>query len=152
MKWGPPLFWLGASLWVGGLVALAVAAPVIFRTAPSREAAGEIFGNVLRAFSRVEMACALVAVAGLVLAWNRPTVWHDLLRAGLLALMIAILVALQAWIVPAMEALRSQMAASESARERFQSLHKVSEFLYKTNVLAGLSLILVTAWFSRRVP
>jgi hypothetical protein len=90
MKFGPPLFWLGVSLWVGGLAALALAAPTIFRTAPSRESAGLIFGNVLRSFSFVEIACAVLAVAGLALSWSRPPVTIDWVRAGLLGLMIVV--------------------------------------------------------------
>jgi purine-cytosine permease-like protein len=150
MRLGPPLFWLGVSLWVGGLAALALAAPTIFRTAPSRESAGLIFGAVLRGFSKVEIVCALLAVAGMVLTWNRPAASVDLLRAGLLALMVAILIVVQVWIFPSLEALRPEMSASETARERFQSLHRISENLYKVTLLSGLALIVVTAWFSRR--
>jgi len=150
MKFGPPLFWLGLSLWVGGLAALAVSAPTVFRNAPSRESAGLIFGSMLRSFSRVEIACALLAAAGLVLTWNRPPSTVDWIRAGLLALMIVILVGLQAWIVPTMEGLRSQMGDSEAARGRFQSLHRISEGLYKLSLLSGLALIVISAWSSRR--
>lgn len=150
MKLGPPLFWLGVSLWVGGLAALALAAPTIFRTAPSRESAGLIFGNVLRSFSRVEIACAVLAVTGMVLTWSRPAATIDLVRAGLLALMIAVLIALQVWIVPSMESLRSQMGGSEVARGRFQSLHGLSESLYKLSLLSGIALIVISAWSSRR--
>ena len=150
MKFGPPLFWLGVSLWAGGLAALALAAPTIFRTAPSRESAGLIFGNVLRSFSFVEIACAVLAVAGLALSWSRPTITIDWVRAGLLGLMIVVLIALQAWIVPSMESLRSQMGTSDDARNRFQSLHKLSESLYKLSLLSGIALIVISAWSSRR--
>ena len=150
MRFGPPLFWLGVSLWVGGLAALAFAAPTIFRTAGSRESAGIIFGNVLRSFSRVEIVCALLSVAGLVMMWNRPAPLVDQIRAGLLGLMIAMLVVLQAWIVPAMEELRPRMPDSEPDRARFQKLHVVSENLYKVELLAGLALIALSAWGPRR--
>ena len=149
MKFGPPLFWLGASLWVGGLASLAVAAPVIFRTAPSREAAGLIFGAILRGFSRVEFVCALLAAAGLALSWSRPALTIDWIRAALLAVMIILLVVLHVGIVPTMETLRPQMS-DPSIRDRFQSLHRVSELLYKVNVIAGIALILVSAWGPRR--
>jgi hypothetical protein len=141
MRFGPPLFWLGVSLWVGGLAALAVAAPVIFRSAPSRESAGLLFGQVLRSFGWVEMGCALLAAGGLALSWNR-----DFVRGGLLAAMMALLIVFLAWILPSMEALRPEIAASEPARARFQSLHRLSEHLYKLKLLAGLALILVSAW------
>jgi hypothetical protein len=145
MRAGAPLFWLGISLWVGGLAALAVSAPVIFKLAPNRETAGLIFGGVLRSFSRVEIGCAAVAFAGLTLSWQRPMATVELVRAGLLVVMILLLIALQVWIVPAMEHLRPDMAGSEAARTRFQSLHRVSESLYKVNLLAGLALIVLSA-------
>jgi hypothetical protein len=148
MKFGPPLFWLGVSLWVGGLAAMAIAAPTIFRTAPDRATAGAIFGNILRAFSRVEIVCALLAAAGMALSWQRPTPPVDWMRAVLLLFMIAVLIAMQVWIRPALDALLP--GVGENPVEQFQRLHRVSEFLYKGSVIAGLALILSSAWTSRR--
>ena len=151
MRFAPSLFWLGAGVWVGGLFALAiVAAPTIFRTAPSRESAGLIFGAVLRAFSKVEFACALLIAAGIFLTWPRPPATRDFLRAALLAAMVAAWILVQAWIFPAMETLRPELAASESVRGRFQKLHKISEGLYAFNLCAGLALIVLSAWGPRR--
>ena len=152
MRAGAPLFWLGISLWVGGMAALAVAAPVIFKQAPNRETAGLIFGGVLRSFSRVEIGCAAVAFAGLTLSWQRPMPTVELVRAGLLGFMILLLIALQVWIVPTMEHLRPDIAGSEAARGRFQSLHRVSETLYKVNLLTGLALIVVSAMARKSTP
>lgn len=152
MRFGPPLFWLGISLWVGGLAALALAAPTIFRTAPTRESAGLIFGNVLRSFSWVEIACAILCGAGMALAWSRPTAAIDQVRAGLLGMMIALLIVLQAWIVPSLESLRPQVATSDVVRAQFQKRHKLSELLYKAELLAGLSLIVISAWSAQRRP
>lgn len=152
MRFGPPLFWLGVSLWVGGLAALALSAPTIFRTAPSRESAGLIFGNILRSFSRVEIACALLCGAGMVLAWSRPAAAIDQVRAGLLGVMVALLIVLQAWIVPSLESLRPQVATSETVRVQFQKRHQLSELLYKAELLAGLSLIVISAWSTHRRP
>jgi hypothetical protein len=149
MKAGPPLFWLAVSLWVGGLASLAIAAPVIFKTAPSRETAGLIFGSILRAFSKAEFIFAVLAVLGMNLAWNgRSTV--NLVRAGLLGLMIVVLVVLHAWLVPTMETIRPGIAGNPEAHQRFQSLHKLSETLYKVNVFAGVALIVLSAWPVRR--
>lgn len=149
MRFGPPIFWLAVSLWVGGLASLAIAAPVIFRTAPSREEAGLIFGAILRAFSRAEFLFASLAVVGLILTWKQRSMLV-VVRAGLLGLMIVVLLVLQLWLVPALESIRPTMAGDESARARFQALHKWSEHLYKVNVFAGVALIVLSAWGTRR--
>ena len=144
------VFWLGISVWVGGLAALGVAAPTIFRTAPSRETAGEIFGAVLRSFSRVEIVCAFLAAAGMVMTWKRPLPATEWVRAALLAVMIAMLVILHAWLVPSMDELRPQIHTNEKSKLIFTARHRFSEGLYKAELLAGLALIALSAWSSRR--
>ena len=150
MRVGSLLFWLGISVWVGGLAALGVAAPAIFRAAPSRETAGEIFASVLRTFSRVEIVCALLAIAGLVLAWRRPLPAMEWVRAGLLGVMVAVLVLLQAWLVPSMDELRPRIHENEKAKLVFTARHRVSETLFKSQLIAGLALIALSAWRSAR--
>lgn len=148
MKFGPPLFWLGVCLWVGGVAAMAIAAPTIFRTSPDRASAGVIFGSMLRSFAKVEIVCALLTAVGMALSWQRPTPQVDWIRAVLLLFMIGVLLAMQVWIRPALDAWLP--AVGDSPREEFQSLHRVSELLYKCNVIAGLALIVISAWTSRR--
>ena len=75
-------FWLGAATLFGGLLALGpVAAPIVFNTARdahismpgiasppldvSRQAAGELFGNILYRFAWVEAASLALMLAGI---------------------------------------------------------------------------------------
>ncbi|HEU4334412.1 MAG TPA: DUF4149 domain-containing protein [Candidatus Eisenbacteria bacterium] len=150
MRIGPLLFWLGISVWVGGLAALGLAAPTIFRTAPSRESAGEIFAAVLRSFSRVEIVCALLAAGGMALTWKWPLPTIEWARAALLAIMFASLVILHAWLVPSMDELRPQIHTNEKSKRVFTARHRFSEGLYKAELLAGLALIALSAWTSNR--
>ena len=81
------LYWLALSTWFGGVLFVAVAAPIIFRTV--REAnpvlpdvlsvnlegqhgsllAGSIVGNLLAMLYRVQIACAAVLLIMLILQW-----------------------------------------------------------------------------------
>src|SRR5438552_3119700 len=50
------------ALWVGGTLVVVLTAPVIFRTVPSRDTAGEAFGEILRRFEAVKHALSLAMV------------------------------------------------------------------------------------------
>jgi hypothetical protein len=74
-------WWLGLAAYFGGMLALAVAAPVLFHTTRAQhiampgiasppldmgnETGGEIFGNILNAFAYVEVAALLLLLVGL---------------------------------------------------------------------------------------
>jgi len=141
------------ALWVGGLVALAaVAAPVIFRTAGSRHLAGTVFGGVLRTFAWVEIALAVVALAGFALA--RPSGRLDWIRGACLAAMIALLAGYAFGVHPALARVRPDCGsfdrdaatdAEREARGRFDDLHRWSERLVGANILVGLALLALGA-------
>lgn len=91
------IFWIGTSLYFGGMVAIgAIVAPAVFDTARranmsmpgvvspplevDRQVGGEIFGVILDRFAYVEVACLvlmLVALAGWIIGQRvvRPTTW-----------------------------------------------------------------------------
>ena len=50
------------ALWVGGTLLVVMAAPVLFRRIPSRDLAGEIFGELLRRFEAVKHGLSLALV------------------------------------------------------------------------------------------
>lgn len=146
-------FLVALAVWVGGLLALSlVAAPIVFKTAGSRQLAGTIFGTILRTFTWVELTCAVLAAAGFALA--RPTGGLDWARGALLGLMIALLLAYAFGVNPAIAELRPQCGsfdrdpaddAERSARLRFDTLHAWSVRLVGANILAGLALLALTA-------
>src|SRR5262245_26526350 len=81
------LYWLGLSTWFGGVLFIAVAAPVIFRTIRDADPtlpkvlsvnlekqhstllAGSIVANLLELLARVQLACAAVVFVTLGLQW-----------------------------------------------------------------------------------
>src|ERR1700753_1751794 len=91
-------FWLGASLYFGGLVALgAIAAPSIFETArlanlsmPAispplemwKQVGGEIFGNILNRFVWIEAISLLLLLIGIAV----PLVTHRPIRRSAIIL------------------------------------------------------------------
>ena len=55
-------FRLSLAFWVGGTLVAIMAAPVIFRRVPSRDNAGEVFGEILRRFEAVKHVLSLALV------------------------------------------------------------------------------------------
>jgi len=97
------LYWLALSTWFGGVLFVAVAAPIIFRTVRESNPilptvlsvnlenqhasllAGGIVGNILKAMSRVQLGCAGVLLPVQVLQWlvmdrSMGNTIHGLLR------------------------------------------------------------------------
>jgi uncharacterized membrane protein len=119
------------AVWVGGTVLVALAAPVVFREAGSRDRAGAIFGEILRRFEAVQHVLSLVLVISVFAtleAGVRPA-------GGALVAGIAIFVAIAANVYTAM-VLRPRMnyfrmkvgsfdaaAADDPWRLRFDRLH-----------------------------
>lgn len=148
------VYFLALALWVGGLFALtAVAAPTIFRTAPSRPVAGAIFGPTLRAFGYVEMACAALVVVSSVVLWSRDprAAWAENLRLGLVAAMVLLLFTYGFGLHPAIQQERARIENFDSlpeaspARARFDRLHRWSVRLVGSNLVAGLALLAFSA-------
>jgi uncharacterized membrane protein len=148
------LYWVGLSVWVGGLSTLSfVVAPLVFRNAPSRSAAGAIFGAVLRGFGFVEMVCAaLVVAASVVLHKGEPRESPlEVARLALVAIMVALLFSYVLGVNPAIAAERDRIARFDSlpegdpAKERFDRLHRWSVRLVGANLLAGWALLILSA-------
>jgi len=120
------------AVWVGGTVLVAIAAPVVFREAGSRDRGGAIFGEILRRFEAVKHVLSLalvIAVFATLETGVRPT-------GAALAAAIAIFVAIATNVYLAM-VLRPRMkyfqmkvgsfdsaAADDPWRARFDRLHR----------------------------
>jgi uncharacterized membrane protein len=120
------------AVWVGGTVLVALAAPVVFREAGSRDRAGAIFGEILRRFEAVQHVLSLVLVVSVFAtleAGVRPA-------GGALVAAVGIFAAIAANVYTAM-VLRPRMnyfrmkvgsfdaaAADDPWRVRFDRLHR----------------------------
>jgi uncharacterized membrane protein len=62
---------LALALWVGGTLVAVLAAPAIFRTVPSRDLAGAVFGEILRRFEAVKQVLSLILVLGVFVNLER---------------------------------------------------------------------------------
>ena len=183
------VFWLALALYLGGLVALgAIAAPKIFSTLQSthdavtppagtaapttgsaalwndpRQIGGEVFGNILAAFSKLEISCMaamLLAIVGESLLFrgvllrkrcHLARIALVIVVAGLLAYDTTVL-----WpdIIAQRTAWRESTdpSAKSTAKTRFDALHKTSESLAHTKVYILLALLLVTALTGTAIP
>ncbi len=137
---GALLFWVSMTLWIGGLAALAlVAAPVIFKTAPSREVGGEIFGRILWVFNKIELACAAAALAGAFMMMGRPAGRLDWAKVAVIGTMGLNVLMITLWLLPTMNSCRGVEPV------RFEQLHHLSTKLYSATLLAGLAVITLAA-------
>jgi hypothetical protein len=154
--WGLRFAYLTAlAVWVGGLVALGVAAPVLFETLQERlpdtgrALAGAAFGEVLGRFHMWIYGCAAVMTLSLVamaLIGPRPRPY-----AGRL-LVIGAMVAM-AWVAGGpvrerIDRMRSEaevpvatLPDSDPRRVSFSRLHGLSNVLMLGGVIGGLALL-----------
>lgn len=69
---------LALALWIGGTIFLgALAAPSVFRAAPSRTSAGAIVGQMVNGFARMKALCMIVLVAAAWVRFRRWEIWND---------------------------------------------------------------------------
>jgi uncharacterized membrane protein len=151
---GHAVYFTALSVWVGGLTTLAfVVAPVVFRNAPSRSAAGTIFGAALRAFGYVEMAAAglLVVSSAVLYAVGPREGWFEITRLGLVAIMVVLLFVTLLGVNPAIAAERERIPSFDAlpdgdpAKGRFDRLHRWSVRLAGGNILLGFALLVLSA-------
>jgi uncharacterized membrane protein YidH (DUF202 family) len=141
---------LAYALWLGGMVAIALTAPVVFQVVPSRDLAGRVFGGVLeRLFPLIYLCAALLLAAGAVhLARARRLTRLEMARYALVAVMLAIALYIGVVVLGEMRALQASLPGPIEAlpldsgpRARFDALHKLSERLMGVDVVLALALL-----------
>jgi uncharacterized membrane protein len=148
------LYLTALGLWVGGMATLAfIVAPSVFRSAPSRAAAGTIFGSILRSFGMLQLVLGLVALASVVVLHGTGTLRPKtgFVRLGVLLLMLLLVCGSQFIIAPAIEREREAVPNFDSvpagvpARAKFDSLHRWSVRVAGLTLLLGAGLLLASA-------
>jgi hypothetical protein len=122
------------ALWVGGTLVVVIAAPVVFSKIASRDAAGGVFGEILRRFEIVKQVLSLVLVIGVFVALERGLVLHGRAAAGAIGIFVAIAtnVYLAMVLRPRMDYFRMKVGSFDAApaddpfRARFDRLHRRS--------------------------
>jgi hypothetical protein len=120
------------ALWVGGTLTVVLAAPVIFRSIPSRDTAGAVFGEILRRFEAVKQGLSLVLVIAIFVNLERGggLAGRSVPAAVAIFLAIATNVYLAMVLRPRMNYFRMKVGSLDSAapddpwRRRFDRLHR----------------------------
>lgn len=141
---------LAWALWLGGIVALAIAAPALFQTIDSRDVAGRAFGAMLARLFPLMYACAAaLLLAGVVgIAVTRRVGWVEVARYGLVVVMLGLAAYAGTVVLTEMQTLQASLPApietlplESDARMRFDRLHKLSERLVGLDALLGIALL-----------
>jgi hypothetical protein len=135
------------SLWVGGTLVVVIAAPVLFRRIPSRDLAGEIFGEVLRRFEAVKHVLSLLLVLAVFyeLEQTRGFAGQSFVAGIAIFAAVATNVYLAMVVRPRMNYFRMKVGSFDAApagdpwRLRFDRLHKRS------------TSVLVSGWIAAAV-
>lgn len=168
-------WWLGLSTWFGGVLFIAIAAPVIFRTIRENKPilptvlsvnledqhgtllAGTIVGNLLALLSKVQMVCAGVLTACYVLQFfvvdlSGSNLTAAIVRGILLFIAIAIVIYDRWRVWPELQLQRTTYLdnaddpdIANPARERFDLQHRLSVALLSTLLFLLLGVILFSA-------
>lgn len=126
------IYMFGLAVWVGGALALgALTAPRLFGSLP-REQAGAIFGPILRRFSRLRLAAIGLVILGAGVKYLK---WETHAATPWIAIRWICIAFLTAAVVYEILMLEPAMARRD---ERFQTLHRRSEVLMKTSLVAAL--------------
>src|SRR5215213_9196719 len=166
------LWWMALATWFGGVLFIAVSAPIIFKTVREGDPvlptvlsvnlegqhgtllAGSIVANLLAAVSRVELACAGVLIVALIAQW---VMWpgnalHHLIRGGLLVGAILLVLYNRYRVEPQVVRHRQQYIdnadnpdVANPAKEQFDRYHRESVTVLMIMLALLLGLILFSA-------
>ena len=143
---------IALALWVGGMMTLILAAPVVFDTIKPVELAGEAMSLVFRRFNGgLVFVCIGLAAAGFLGKWflDPRRGRARKIEGGLLLAMILCGIYIGALLGPRMQELRKIRMSDPSdtgAVVAFERGHRLSERLFSINLLLGFSLL----WMSAR--
>jgi hypothetical protein len=154
------LYLLALSVWLGGLVAVALSASAVFAALEAwnpdegRVLAGQTVGSLLHAVHPLLYGAGAVMLATLTarrLLGPRPVAYG--IRASLVTLMLGFALASGFGISPRVEAMQREIGSpvaslpeSDPRRQSFYRLHGLSNLLLGATVIAGLILMI---WESR---
>lgn len=154
---GTALMMLGLALMIGGMLALgAFTAPVLFKAFP-RPDAGAAMTLIFRRFDTVLMVALGMVLLGevfRVVAAGLPA-WNvlSLVRYGVLGLLSVLMLVSLFSINPQIESMYNQGVTHGGTEEgqRFTKTHRLSEKLYKVELMAAALLLILTP-FVQRAP
>lgn len=149
------LMLLALIVWIGGIFFFAfVLAPTAFSILPSKHLAGSVVGSSLKSLHWIGIVSGAVFLiaSSLYARSHGGTLQPFAPRNLLILLMILLTLVSQFGIIPRMDALRASMPDDidsvpndDSARMRFDSLHRTSTRVEGTVLLLGLGLVYIVS-------
>jgi len=139
------------ALWVGGTLVALLAAPVVFGQVASRDAAGSVFGEILRRFEAAKQALSLVLVVAVFVGLEKQSAPGKPEIAAIVCIFLAIAtnVYLSMVLRPRMNYFRMKVGSFDAAapddpfRLRFAALHRRSSRILALGALsAAIALVL----------
>ena len=141
---------LAWAVWLGGMVVIAIAAPVVFQTIASRDLAGRVFGAILSRFFPIAYICgSVILCAGAArIAMHRQIGRLECARYGIVVVMLGIALYIGIAVLGEMTTIQASLPGpietlplDSGPRARFDQLHKLSERLMGIDVILGLVLL-----------
>ncbi|HEV2063987.1 MAG TPA: DUF4149 domain-containing protein [Thermoanaerobaculia bacterium] len=141
------------ALWVGGTLVVVLAAPVVFGQIASRDAAGSVFGEILRRFEAVKHGLSLVLVVAVFVGLEQ----RGALGRGEIVATVAIFLAVASNVYlsmvlrPRMNYFRMKVGSFDTAsptdpfRRRFDALHRRSTRILTLGWMAAAAGLALTA-------
>lgn len=174
------IYWISLSTWFGGVLFIAIAAPVIFRTIRqsnpilptvlavnlegqhSSLLAGTIVGHLITQLVRVELICGIGVIIGLIGQWRLTDVsgqqWLlPMLRTAMFLLAVAIVFYVWMSLWPRIDHQRELYIEhaddpdiANPAKDHFDRLHRESVLLLSVRLALLLGMVLFSATISPR--
>jgi hypothetical protein len=134
------------AFWAGGTLLVVLAAPVIFDRIRSRDAAGEVFGEILRRFEAVKHVLSLLLVIAVFFQLERTGGFAGQSVTAGIAIFLAVAsnVYLSMVVRPRMNYLRAKVGSFDEAaadnpwRQRFDRMHRISTRVLVLGWLAAM--------------
>jgi len=169
------VFWISLSTWFGGVLFVAMVAPIIFRTVKEQEPilplvlavnlegqhgsllAGTIVGNIISHLVKVELACAGGLLLALIAQWFTTDRGGDmwvvpLLRCAMYLMVMGIVVYEWRGLWPRLRAQRQtyldhadEPDVANPAKDEFDRLHRESVMLLSFRLALLLGIVLFSA-------
>jgi uncharacterized membrane protein len=148
------LMLLSLIVWIGGLIFFAfVLAPTAFQVLPTTHLAGNVVGRALGKLHCIAIVCAIVfLLSSVIYGWLVDGAAHIFaVRHVLVAVMLALTLLSQFWIIPRMDSLRARVgdfgavAPNDPMRVQFDALHAWSTRVEGLILLFGLVVIYLAA-------
>lgn len=166
------LWWMALATWFGGVLFVAVSAPIIFRTVRESDPvlptvlsvnlegqhgtllAGSIVANLLSTLAKVELACAAVMLVTLIAQW---AIWPDrwaqhLIRSALFVAAVVLVLYNRYRIEPQVVRHRQEYIdnadtpeVANPAKEQFDRYHRESVTVLMVLLALLLGMILFSA-------